>query len=773
MFRIGFKLSSNSHNRIYKIKKNGYSKIYSNIKRRDINQPCINNARLCNEIKIISSQSRAEYSSEGPKSEKSRAGRGVFLALGSITLGTIGILTLAKNNPEIRKTLEEWIPGTDHTIKIIFQEDGSYLDKILESINDFKQSIMVTIFGDEKATNVNDKSLKVADTSDVKKGQTTKKISITNEFNEYKPPKPIFEPLIDRKQPPVNEPYAEIRQSKKNEEKIQVVVDKPAQPAKKIPDDLKQTNLVELEKHCVEAAAKAINAYHEAISAIKNYNIDVIKVIDDSGAPANVSSPIWQRLKEATEKRKRAVKLAETNAIDAVQSLKQLAKVIDDPELDSLPAMKSNARRNVKKLISDIDDAKEKYENEDRAANVTENYWNKVKAARENFNEELQILFPNINIHDKRFSVNEELFDLFVLYMYNKVIHLQTELQKLETIGNNKLRMALKSSGDLTTDEKINELVRGETKNEKRFLQDEFDRKLLAERKLFEEELRRQLKLQAQINADHMKETIETKEREMQRILNRSLGEQLEVESNKYKAQLAAIVGRLRGLDEALKLRLSEEKGACDAQVLWAACQALSRAIRVSSPGTSSDESIRPLEAEIKAVAKVAPKDDALVQASLAAIPEEAVKRGVFPEDVLRKRFLKVEHMARRLALVPEEGASLPIYLLSYLQNFLLIKSVNPIPKGEIEDQPIDISKLDTYDILNRARYWLDRGDFKMALRYMNLLKGAPKAIAKDWMNETKILLETQQAIDTLIAYAGAIGLVFLGSGDSTKKAQN
>lgn len=38
--------------------------------------------------------------------------------------------------------------------------------------------------------------------------------------------------------------------------------------------------------------------------------------------------------------------------------------------------------------------------------------------------------------------------------------------------------MALKSSGDLTTDEKINELVRGETNNEKRLLQDEFDRKV-------------------------------------------------------------------------------------------------------------------------------------------------------------------------------------------------------------------------------------------------------------------------------------------------------
>lgn len=68
-------------------------------------------------------------------------------------------------------------------------------------------------------------------------------------------------------------------------------------------------------------------------------------------------------------------------------------------------------------------------------------------------------------------------------------------------------------------------------------------------------------------------------------------------------------------------------------------------------------------------------------------------------------------------------------------------------------------------------RYWLDRGDLKMTLRYMNLLKGASRNVATDWMNETRILLETKQAVDTLIAYAGAIGLVFLGSGD--KKVYN
>lgn len=49
-----------------------------------------------------------------------------------------------------------------------------------------------------------------------------------------------------------------------------------------------------------------------------------------------------------------------------------------------------------------------------------------------------------------------------------------------------------------------------------------------------------------------------------------------------------------------------------------------------------------------------------------------------------------------------------------------------------------------------------------MTLKYMNLLKGASRSVAREWMNETRILLETQQAIDVLLAYAGAIGLAYL-----------
>lgn len=137
-------------------------------------------------------------------------------------------------------------------------------------------------------------------------------------------------------------------------------------------------------------------------------------------------------MKKATDKRKKALQEAEKHALDALTSLKQMHSLIDDPEFVAPPAVKAVARRNVKKILDDVDEAKKKFQDELLSANITERYWNQVKTARETFNEELQILFPNINIHDKKLSVNEEAFDLFVLHMYNKVNFLQKELSKLE-----------------------------------------------------------------------------------------------------------------------------------------------------------------------------------------------------------------------------------------------------------------------------------------------------------------------------------------------------
>lgn len=68
-----------------------------------------------------------------------------------------------------------------------------------------------------------------------------------------------------------------------------------------------------------------------------------------------------------------------------------------------------------------------------------------------------------------------------------------------------------------------------------------------------EKELRRQLKLQSEAFADHLGDALKVREQELEREFTRKLDEQLEAEKCKFKMQMAAIMGRLQGLDKALK----------------------------------------------------------------------------------------------------------------------------------------------------------------------------------------------------------------------------
>ena len=125
--------------------------------------------------------------------------------------------------------------------------------------------------------------------------------------------------------------------------------------------------------------------------------------------------------------------------------------------------------------------------------------------------------------------------------------------------------------------------------------------------------------------------------------------------------------------------------------------------LRSGQPGKSWREQLRPLNNEIKSVGSAAEGDE-LVSVVLNTLPADAKNRGVYPEEALRERFVNVENVARRVALIPTEGARLPIYLLSFLQAWLIMKPSNPISQAELDNKEYDFSKLDTYDILNRAR---------------------------------------------------------------------
>ncbi|XP_066253018.1 MICOS complex subunit Mic60 isoform X2 [Euwallacea similis] len=518
--------------------------------------------------------------------------------------------------------------------------------------------------------------------------------------------------------------------------------------------------LGELETKLCKSAEEAVNAYNKAIYVLLSYNRDIEYIVDE--AVNEIKPDIWDNIREKTRQKNECLKRANEKAEEATKDVNKLKELVSSPDFDASENTKVIIRNNISKVQDDITSAKKALDLELKHGSVTEKYWNKVEKARKHFSEELEIMFPNVDISKKKFTIDPVDLDLFILHVYANVLFYQKELAKMETVLQSRVDQAVdharKGGLEPLTVVQICEAV----EQEKRRLSTSFQQQVLKLRKEAEQELRMQLKRQSQAFNDHLEEAIKVRESEIERVLSRKFDEHLEEERCRFKKQLSAMVGRLRGLDEAIKARTDADASSKQAQVLWSACQSLLRAIKAGCPGIPWKDQIRPLEPEINAVVGAAAPNDELVSVVVGGIPKEAKERGVFPEDALRERFLKVEKVARTVDLIPAEGAALPIHVLSYLQSVLLIKSPSAIPQAELNDEKVCFGNLKTNEILQRARYWLDRGDFAQALKYMNLLKGAPRCVARQWMNETRIFLETQQAANTLMAHAASSGLMYL-----------
>ena len=200
--------------------------------------------------------------------------------------------------------------------------------------------------------------------------------------------------------------------------------------------------------------------------------------------------------------------------------------------------------------------------------------------------------------------------------------------------------------------------------------------------------------------------------------------------------------------------RADKEKKGRNARQLWLACQSLQIAIANGNPDTVTWEAkIKPLSKEFAAI-REAGNSHPFVNTVIDAVPEEAISRGVWSEAVLVDRFSKVHTIGRRVALIDEAGGSLFRYFLSYAQSLLVFAS-RPIEANE----EVFPESLNAFKLLDNSKYCLEKGELEQALRYMNQLKGESRIAAADWIKEMRLLLETRQAADALLAHASAEGL--------------
>ena len=187
------------------------------------------------------------------------------------------------------------------------------------------------------------------------------------------------------------------------------------------------------------------------------------------------------------------------------------------------------------------------------------------------------------------------------------------------------------------------------------------------------------------------------------------------------------------------------------ARELWVACRTLLSVIKDGQSVNAAKDKPTPINAELNAV-RDAGSEYTIVHVALSTVSSLAFDRGVYTPDALRHRFDGVRRVARRVAMIDESNASMARYILSYIQSFFVLRS-------SVASNTDDVSEMSVFALLDNAANCLKYGDIEQAVRYVNQLRGEPRRIALEWLNEARLLLETRQAAELLLAFASANGL--------------
>lgn len=397
----------------------------------------------------------------------------------------------------------------------------------------------------------------------------------------------------------------------------------------------------------------------------------------------------------------------------------------------------------------------------ERDSRVVSSYKELVEAGREQFEAEVRSLLPEVKLGETSDKLTQDELNLLLAHAHRKVLHLQTQLARLqatqETMEHDRFKEAL--ARQRSEDGQLLEAkVEAELERQRQQLDVEYKKRVLDMKEELEGELRSQLKRQAAAHSDHLADVLYVQEKELENKWSSILQDKVQSEKDTYLSSLARIQGQLDGLKGALSQRANVDKAALSARELWLACESLRNALRNSGEGAPTwEEQLKPLHEHIAAIKKAAGGEaNPYVEAVLASLSEDADTRGVYPEEALRERFIKVERVCKRVSMIGDNGGSLLRYLLSYIQSFLVLDAFEYLPGSEVRNEEVAVDSLSTYDILARAKYCLEKDDLCMSVRYMNLLRGEPRNVASGWLREARLTLETRQAAHALLAHAAA-----------------
>jgi len=445
--------------------------------------------------------------------------------------------------------------------------------------------------------------------------------------------------------------------------------------------------------------------------------------------------------------------LAITKVMDNIADCRKNDECSDNSELDK-------AEESANLMIYHLDQAKAKVEAVETEAVAMEKFRDIVEAGKEEFHKEMASIMPDVELGEKSGKLSEYELNMFITHAYKKVLFLQQEVAKQQTLEQAKLSKALeiqkREIETIALQHKEEELGK-----QAREMKEDQDKKISKIRKEAEEQQSSHLKRQAAAHTDHVNDMLAIQKEEMNRRHEHQLEEQASDMKKAHTDTLTSLSASLSGLTTALEARSSSDGSSLAAQSLWLACNTLKNTVNAGNIDAATwDEKLKPLIEEVGQVKLVAGNGDEFTSAILGSLSPVALERGVFTEDSLKEKFCKVERVARQVASIGEEGGSLLAFGLSYLQSLLMVDISKRAPTETLEK--MDLSAISATDLINLARHNLDRGNLAQAVQLMSQLKGEPGRVATDWLDEARLTLETQQVVEALLVYSQANSCKYL-----------
>ena len=205
-----------------------------------------------------------------------------------------------------------------------------------------------------------------------------------------------------------------------------------------------ETVLSELCKEMKVTVESAVSGYQDAFdTATKHMNI-MQEVLE-----ANVTvkdDAAWNKMFEAAVAKSDATKCAEIKEKEAVAAIENVIEIISAGRKNKATASNPDllvAEESANRAIVMLEQAKAKGNVIQSETIVMEEYRDLVEAGRQQFHKEMASIMPDVKLGEKTGKLSEDELNMFITHAYKKVLCLQQELAKQQTLEQERFKKAL------------------------------------------------------------------------------------------------------------------------------------------------------------------------------------------------------------------------------------------------------------------------------------------------------------------------------------------